>query len=139
VVTAFKKSDGVTDAKADGVSSATVTFDPSKITIEKIIADFKANKPARFDIYKPGEKPSYSYSGKDETVGGRLSIKPTDAGKDVVCRLYARRSGEKTERFFNLIATGELAATIEKIRKEGREVRVTGVASDEGIKVSKIE
>jgi len=136
---AFKKSTGVTEAKADGVSSATVTFDPSKITLEKILAEFKVNKAPRFDAYKPGETPAYTYSGKDETLGGRLSVKPADAAGDVVCRIFAKRNGEKNERFFNLLATGDMAKTIDTVRKEGREVRVTGIASDAGIKVSKID
>lgn len=117
-----------------------VTYDPAKTNVEKMLAEFKANKAARFMAMKAGEKPTYNYSGKDEELIGGMSIKGKDAAADVVARLNAQRSGEPADRYFNLIATGELATKIEEIRKSGvRRVKIVGVVSDAGVKVNSIE
>ena len=138
----LKKMEGVTDASADGAKFATVTFDPKKTSLDKILESFKG-KDDRFKAYKPGEtppEPKYTYSGKPETISGKMSIKGTDAPKDVVARLIAHRSGEPTERIFNLIADSAIAEKIEAKRKEGvGSVTVTGVVSEAGIKVEKID
>jgi hypothetical protein len=141
VQSAFQKSAGVSKAVADmAAGTAKVSFDPAKTDIEKLITEFKANKAARFDVFKAGEKPTFSYSGKDETLRGRLAIKPADAAGDVVCRINAQRGGENADRWFNVVATGDLATQIDKIRKEGvQNVRITGIVSDAGIKASKVE
>jgi hypothetical protein len=140
VSSAFKKSAGVTDVKAvTAEGTAVVSYDASKTTIEKLVEEFKKEKAARFEIYKQGEKPQYNYSGKDEAFRGPLLIKDPSTGADVVCRINAHRAGEAAERIFNIIATGEMATQLEKLRKEGvREVNITGVASDAGIKLTKI-
>lgn len=124
----------------DAVGTAVVTFDPKVTNVEKMLADFKVNKMARFQAMKAGEKPTYNYSGKDEVLTGGMSIKGKDAPGDVVARIQAQRSGEPAERYINMIATGELAAKIEKIRQEGiRSVKVVGTVSDAGIKVTSID
>ncbi len=142
VSTYFKKMDGVKDATADGAKTATVVFDPKKTTIEKLLEAFKG-KDDRFKAYKPGEtppEPKYTYSGKPESISGKMTIRGTDSAKDVVARLIAHRSGEPTERIFNLIADSAIAEKIEAKRKEGvGSVTVTGVVSAEGIKVEKID
>jgi hypothetical protein len=143
VATYFKKMDGVKDASADGAKTATVVFDPKKITIDKLLENFKG-KDGRFKAYKPGEtppEPKYTYSGKPETLSGRMSVRdPADANKNVVARIISHRSGEPTERVFNLIAEGAVAEKIETRRKEGLgSYTVTGIVSAEGIKVEKIE
>jgi hypothetical protein len=142
VATYFKKMDGVKDASADGAKSATVVFDPKKITLEKLLENFKG-KDDRFKAYKPGEtppEPKYTYSGKPEAISGKMSIRAPENAKDVVARLIAHRSGEPVERVFNLIADSAIAEKIEAKRKEGvGSVTVTGVVSAEGIKVEKID
>ena len=143
VATYFKKMDGVKDASADGAKIATVVFDPKKTSIEKLLEGFKG-KDDRFKAYKPGEtppEPKYTYSGKPEALSGRISVRdPADTTKNVVARMISHRSGEPTERVFNLIAEGEVAAKIEAKRKEGlNSYTVTGVVSAEGIKVEKID
>jgi copper chaperone CopZ len=137
----MKKIAGVSDAKADtAAGTAVIKFDPAMTTIEIILEEFKKTKAQRFEAFKAGDKPSYTYSGKDETLRGRLAIKPADAGADVVCRINAHRSGENADRWFNVVASGDLATQIEKIRKEGvQNVRITGVVSDAGVKATKIE
>ena len=141
VQSAFQKSLGVTKVVADmAAGTAKVNYDPTKTDIDKLQKEFKANKAARFDVFKAGEKPSYNYSGQPETLRGRLAIKPADAPGDVVCRVNSQRSGEPADRWFNVVATGDLATEIEKIRKEGvQNVRITGVVSDAGIKATKVE
>ena len=77
-------------------------------------------------------------TGKQETFTGPLTVKPKDSGKDVVCALISKRKGEK-EAILKLEATGDLAKEIDEIRKKGIGVKVTGVLSDDTIKVSKVE
>lgn len=140
VATYFKKMDGVMDATADGDKLATVTFDPKKITIDKLVENFQG-KDQRFKAYKPGEKPpepKFTYSGKPETLNGRMTVRTPESDKNVVARLISHRSGEPNERIFNLIAESDMAAKIEAKRKEGVPVSVTGVVSEAGIKVEKI-
>ncbi len=142
VATYFKKMDGVKDATADGAKTATVVFDPKKITIDKLLENFKG-KDDRFKAYKPGEtppEPKYTYSGKPEALSGRMAIRDPDGPKNGVARLISHRSGEPTERVFHLLADSAMAEKIEAKRKEGLgSVTVTGVVSAEGIKVEKIE
>ena len=133
--------DGVKDATADGAKVATVVFDPKKITIDKLVENFQG-KDDRFKAYKPGETPpapKYNYTGKPETLSGRMTIRAPDNEKNVIARIIAHRNGEPTERIFNLIAESEMATQIEVKRKEGVPVTVTGVVSEAGMKVDKIE
>ena len=141
VSTTLSKIAGVSSAVADDAAgTAVIKYHAGTTTIEKILEEFKKNKARRFEAFKQGEKPAYVYSGKDETLRGRLSIKSSEAGAEVVCRLNAQRSGENADRLFNVLATGDLAAQIEKIRKEGvQNVKITGVVSDAGIKATKVE
>ena len=141
VSSAFKKSAGVTDAKPNmEAGTALVTFDSGKTDAEKIMQEFKTNKAARFEVYKQGEKPKYNYDGREETLRGALAVKMPDAPGTVICRINGHRSGETAERWINVIASGELAAEIDKIRKSGvQRVAITGVCSEDGIKAAKIE
>ena len=141
VAATLKKIAGVNDAKADtGAGTAMIKYDANSTTIEKILEEFTKTKARRFEAFKAGEKPAYVYSGKDETLRGRLSIKPADGAADVVCRINAQRSGENADRWFNVVASGDLATQIEKVRKEGvQNVKITGVVSDAGIKATKVE
>ncbi len=143
VSTTFKKIDGVTEATADGDKIATITFDPKKITIEKLVESFATtNKDDRFKAYKPGEKPpepKFNYSGKPETLSGSITIRTPDNEKNVVARIITHRAGEPAQRIINLIAESAVAEKIEAKRKEGVPISVTGVVSEAGIKVEKVD
>ena len=76
--------------------------------------------------------------GTQQTFTGPLAVKPKDAGKDIVCSILSKKKGEK-EALLKLEATGDLAKEIEEIRKKGVGAKVTGVLTDDTIKVSKIE
>ena len=84
------------------------------------------------------DKDKKDATGTSGTWTGPLTVKPKDAGKDVVCAMISKKKGEK-EAILKLEATGDVATQIEEIRKKGVGVKVTGVLTDDTIKVSKVE
>ncbi len=85
-----------------------------------------------------GKKDAAKKEGSQQTFTGPLAVKPKDAGKDIVCSIISKKKGEK-EAILKLEASGDLAKEIEEIRKKGVGAKVTGVLTDDTIKVSKIE
>lgn len=141
MVAAFKKCDGVTEAKASNPeASATVTYDPAKTDAEKLLTAFKGNSPPKFAAFKKGAAPKavFVYDGKEETLSGPLAIKAKDAGSEVVCRIVAKRNNEQLQRAINLIASSDLATKLEEIKKKGVGATVSGVVSEAGMKVTKV-
>lgn len=68
------------------------------------------------------------------TLTGTMAVKATDAKKDVVARI----EGRKRYTWLNLIATGELATKIQKLREEGDKVKVTGKKTGDDVVVESI-
>lgn len=77
-------------------------------------------------------------TGTQGTWTGPLTVKPKDAGKDVVCAIISKKKGEK-EAILKLEATGDIAKEIDEIRKKGVGVKVSGTLTDDTIKVTKVE
>jgi len=68
------------------------------------------------------------------TLTGTMAVKGTDAKKDVVARI----EGRKRYTWLNLIATGDLAAKIQKLREDGDKVKVTGKKTGDDVVVESI-
>lgn len=69
------------------------------------------------------------------TLAGMMAVKATDAKKDVVARLEGKKKGH----WYNLVATGEIATKIEKLRQEGDKVKVSGKKTGDDIAVESID
>jgi copper chaperone CopZ len=143
VESTFKGIEGVTAAKPLWPGDkTTVTYDRTKTDLDKILATFLAKKAQRFDAAKPGETPKsqqFVYNGSPETLKGGLAVKAKDAPADVVCRIVARRNGEQNERAINIITTdAALRTQIETMRQKGEEPSLTGVMSEKGLSLTKI-
>ena len=70
----------------------------------------------------------------EKVVIGMMGVKPADADKDVVGVIIG-----KDKKLYKVVATGELAKTIEELRKKGGPLKITGALSDDTIKASKAE
>jgi copper chaperone CopZ len=143
VESTFKGVEGVTAAKPMWPGDKTVvTYDRTKTDLDKILATFMEKKAQRFDAAKPGEIPKsmqFTYNGQPETLKGGLAVKAKDAPGDVVCRIVARRNGERNERAINVITTdAALRTQIETLRQKGEEPSLTGVMSEKGLELTKI-
>ena len=69
------------------------------------------------------------------TLAGMMAVKGTDAKKDVVARIEGKKKGH----WYNLVATGEIATKIEKLRQEGDKVKVSGKKTGDDIAVESID
>lgn len=70
----------------------------------------------------------------ETTLTGMMGVKPEGADKDVVGVILA-----KDKKSYKVVATGDLAKTIEDLRKKGTPVKITGVVTEDTIKASKAE
>jgi len=75
--------------------------------------------------------------GTTVTVSGMMARKGEGAGKDVVCKIVNGKG--KSSQIYNLVATGELATTIESKRQNGDKVKVSGKVKGDDLIVSSID
>lgn len=75
--------------------------------------------------------------GSTITVVGMMAVKPKDAKGDVVCRLTS--GNNKMDKVWNLVAKGDVATQLEKMRSEGDRVKVVGKVTGDDLAVEKVE
>jgi uncharacterized protein YdeI (BOF family) len=86
-----------------------------------------ATTPTTKDKKMAPEKPA---DGTQVTVSGMMARKAEGAKSDVVCKLVLGKG--KSALMYNLVATGELATTIESKRQNGDKVQVVGKVQNSG-------
>lgn len=72
--------------------------------------------------------------GAEQAIVGMMAVKPPDAAKDVVGLIIG-----KNKKTYKVVATGEVAKSIEELRQKGTPLKITGVVTEDTIKASKAE